>query len=600
MFGWVGQVLRVNLTSSTIKVEKLNEELAEKFLGARGLASKILYDEVPPDVDPLSPENKLLLFTGPLTGTAAISSGRYNAVTKAPLTGAIAGSNSGGYWGPELKFAGFDGIIIEGASAEPVYLWIEDGRAEIRKADHLWGKTTHQTEDIIRAETDPDAKVACIGPAGENLVRFAAIINDKHRAAGRSGVGAVMGSKKLKAVAVRGTGSVKVADMKAFRDTVLDIFKNKIRTNPVTAGGLPSYGTAVLVNVINAHGIFPTRNFSTGVFEGANNISGERLAETFLVRKKACFGCPIACGRPTVIPSGKYRSSGEGPEYEAAWALGADCGIDDLAAVTRANHLCNELGLDPITMGATLACAIELYQKGYLPKDQAGMELRFGDGDLLVKAVEITAHRQGLGNLLAEGSFRLASEFGHPELSMSTKGQEYPAYDPRGAQGIGLNYATSNRGGCHVRGYMISPEILGVPQKLDPFVTAGKAAWTKTFQDLTAAWDSSGVCLFTTFAIGAPELADMLRYATGVDYTAEKVMEVGERIWNLERMFNLRAGITPEQDTLAPRLLKEPMPEGPAKGLVVKLDEMLPEYYRLRGWGPDGIPLKETLERLGL
>ncbi|HHV78827.1 MAG TPA: aldehyde ferredoxin oxidoreductase family protein [Firmicutes bacterium] len=600
MFGWIGQVLRVDLTKGKISVEKLDSGLAEKFLGARGLASKILYDEVPPQTDALSPKNKLLLFTGALTGTGAISASRYNAVTKSPLTGTIAASNSGGYWGPELKFAGFDGIIVEGASEAPVYLWVEDGHAEIRSAAHLWGKSTHETEDILRGETDPDAKVLSIGPAGEKLVRIACIVNDKNRAAGRSGVGAVMGSKKLKAIVVRGTGGIKVAEMKAFRDTVLDILKNKVKPNATTGVGLPAYGTALLVNVINAHGIFPTFNFRTGIFERANDISGEKLAETFLVRKKACFSCPISCGRATVIPSGKYKSSGEGPEYEAAWALGADCGIYDLAAVTRANHLCNELGLDPISLGSTLACAIELYEKGYLSREQAGMELKWGDGEMLVKATELTARREGLGDLLAEGSYRMASELGHPELSMSTKAQEYPAYDPRGAQGIGLNYATSNRGGCHVRGYMISPEILGSPQKLDPLTTKDKAAWTKTFQDLTAAVDSAGICLFTTFAIGAPELADMLKYATGIDYTVERVLEVGERVWNLERLFNLAAGILADKDTLAPRLLNEPMPEGPAKGLVVKLGEMLPEYYKLRGWSDEGVPLEATLERLGL
>ncbi len=600
MYGWVGKILRVDLENASCREEALNSVTASKFIGARGLGSKILFDEIDPKVDPLGPSNKLIFAAGPLTGTAAISGGRYNVITKGPLTGAIAASNSGGHWGPELKFAGYDAIIVENRAKVPVYLWIKDGKAEIRPAAKLWGKTTGETEDLIREETDPDAKVACIGPGGERLVKFAGVISDKSRAAGRSGVGAVMGSKNLKAIAVRGTGGVKIANKQAFRDLVFDIFKNKIKTNGTTSQGLPAFGTAILVNVINAHGIFPTRNFQAGVFEGAGKISGETLADTILVRRKACFGCPIGCGRPSEIKKGKYRGAGEGPEYESAWALGADCGVDNLEAVAKANYTCNELGIDPISMGATLACAMELYEKGYMPVSASDLELRFGDPDVLVEAVRKTGLREGVGDLLAEGSYRLATKFGHPELSMTSKKQEYPAYDPRGCQGIGLNYATSNRGGCHVRGYMISAEILGTPEKLDPFVIEGKPAWTKAFQDTTAVVDSSGICLFTTFAIGIPEVAAMLKEATGVNYTPEAALACGERIWNLERLFNYKAGLTAADDTLAPRLLEEALPGGPAKGQVNRLGEMIAEYYRVRGWNEKGEPLAETLERLEL
>ncbi|HHY93705.1 MAG TPA: aldehyde ferredoxin oxidoreductase, partial [Firmicutes bacterium] len=433
----------------------------------------------------------------------------------------------------------------------------------------------------------------------EKLVKFACVVNDKSRAAGRSGVGAVMGSKNLKAIAVRGTQPVRVADKDGFRAARARAMQ-KLLTHPVTSGGLPTYGTAVLVNVINAHGAFPVRNFQTGVFPEAERISGETLAKEFLVRKKACFACSMACGRPTAIRSGPYRGSGEGPEYEAIWAMGADCGISDLAAITHANWLCNELGMDPISYGATLACAMELYQRGYLSREQAGREIRWGDGQLLVEASRLTGYREGLGDLLAEGSWRLASEFGHAELSMTAKKQEYPAYEPRAIQGIGLNYATSNRGGCHVRGYTISPEVLGIPEKLDPLVSDQKPDWVKAFQDVTALVDSSGVCLFTTFAIGATEVADLLAAATGVDFSTGKALLAGERIWNLERLFNLRAGFTAADDRLAPRLLEEAMPEGPAKGRVSELKDMLPEYYRLRGWDEEGHPTAATLERLGL
>lgn len=599
MYGWTGKILRVNLSARSVSVEDLCPEIAENYLGARGLGTKILYDELKPGVDPLGPDNKIIFATGPLTGTAATSAGRYNVVTKSPLTGFIAASNSGGYFPAELKYAGFDAIIVEGAADEPVYIWVHNGKAEIRSAKHVWGKNTAETTDILVAETDPDAKVACIGPAGEKLVLFACVVNDKGRAAGRSGVGAVMGSKNLKAIVVRGTGDVKVADPAKFREAVLAAFK-KIKESPVTSQGLPTYGTAVLVNVINQHGAFPTRNFQTGVFEGAEKISGETLAATLLVRKRACFGCPIACGRPSVVKSGKYKGEGEGPEYETIWALGAACGVDNLEAVTKANYLCNELGLDPISMGSTIACAMELYEKGYLPKSATDIPLRFGDADAMVEATRKTGYREGVGDLLAKGSYRLAAEFGHPELSMSAKKQEYPAYDPRGAKGIGLNYATSNRGGCHVRGYTISPEILGVPEKIDPLSKDGKAAWVKAFQDVTALVDSVGMCLFTTFALGAPDVASMLEPATGIPFPTEKAVLAGERIWNLERLFNLREGLTKEDDALAPRLLTEPMPEGPAAGQVVELADMLADYYAARGWSEDGKPSADTLERLGL
>lgn len=599
MYGWTGKILRVNLSARSVSVEDLCPEVAEKYLGARGLGTKVLYDELKPGIDPLGPDNKIIFATGPLTGTAATSAGRYNVVTKSPLTGFIAASNSGGYFPAELKYAGFDAIIVEGAADEPVYIWVHNGKAEIRSAKHVWGKNTAETTDILVAETDPDAKVACIGPAGERLVLFACVVNDKGRAAGRSGVGAVMGSKNLKAIVVRGTGDVKVADPTKFREAVLAAFK-KIKEFPVTSQGLPTYGTAVLVNVINQHGAFPTRNFQTGVFEGAEKISGETLAATLLVRKRACFGCPIACGRPSVVKSGKYKGEGEGPEYETIWALGAACGVDNLEAVTKANYLCNELGLDPISMGSTIACAMELYEKGYLPKSATDIPLRFGDADAVVEATRKTGYREGVGDLLAKGSYRLAAEFGHPELSMSAKKQEYPAYDPRGVKGIGLNYATSNRGGCHVRGYTISPEILGVPEKIDPLSKDGKAAWVKAFQDVTALVDSVGMCLFTTFALGAPDVASMLESATGIPFPVEKAVLAGERIWNLERLFNLREGLTKADDALAPRLLTEPMPEGPAAGQVVELADMLADYYAARGWSEDGKPSAETLERLGL
>lgn len=599
MYGWVGKILRVNLSTGKVGTEALCPELARRFIGARGLGEKILSDEVDPKVDPLSPENKLLFVTGPLTGTLATSAGRYEVVTKGPLTGTIAASNSGGYFGPELKYAGYDAVIIEGRAQAPVYLWIFNDRVELRPAGHLWGKVVSETTDQLLAETDPEAKVACIGPAGENLVLFAGVVNDKHRAAGRTGVGAVMGSKNLKAVVVRGTGGVKVADKEAFKRAVLDA-RAKLAAHPVTSGGLPTYGTNVLINVLNQVGALPTRNCHTGYFETADKISGETHTATRLVRKKACFGCTIACGRVTEVPSGPFASSGEGPEYEATWALGSQCGVDNFDAICKANFLCNELGLDPISMGSTIACAMDMYEAGILDAATTGLPLNFGNAEALVKLTEDAGYKRGFGAELALGSYRLAEKYGHPGFSMSVKKQEMPAYDGRVLQGMGLEYATSNRGGCHVRGYLTSPEVLGIPEKLDPDSTAEKPAWLKTFQDLTAAVDSAGYCLFLTFALGASELVAMLRAATGLDYTEEEFMTCGDRIWNLERLFNLAAGLTAADDTLPSRLLTEPVETGPAKGKVSKLPEMLPKYYEVRGWTAEGVPTAEKLASLGL
>jgi aldehyde:ferredoxin oxidoreductase len=599
MKGWVGKLLRVDLTKGEWKTEELDQNLAVKFIGGRGLGSKILSDEIDPKVDPFSPNNRLIMATGPLTGTSASAAGRYMVITKAPLTGTIACSNSGGHFGAELKFAGFDLIVIEGRAKEPVYLYIEDGKVEIRDAKALWGKTTNEATDQILSETDMDARVACIGPAGEKLVRYACIINDKHRAAGRSGVGAVMGSKNLKAVAVKGSGSVTVADKEAFRKATLDGFQ-KIKANPVTSEGLPAYGTCVLVNIINTSGAFPTRNFQEGVFSGAEKISGETIADEILVRNRACFACPIACGRVVKVKNPKYECFSEGPEYESDWSLGGCCGVDNLDAIAKANDLCDILGIDPISAGVTIACGMELFEKGIISTKEVGRSLNFGDADTMLEMIKAIGYREGFGDALAEGSYRLAEKFGHPEYSMSVKKQEFPAYDGRAVQGMGLQYATSNRGACHVRGYMISAEVLGLPQKLDPFETEEKAGWDKAFQDLTAVVDSSGICLFNTFAIGAPEILEYLKAATGIEMTLEEMMKAGERIWNLERIFNLRAGLTGKDDRLPDRIVKDPMPSGPAKGKVSELDKMLPEYYELRGWDKEGQPTKARLKELGL
>ncbi|MBI3909416.1 MAG: aldehyde ferredoxin oxidoreductase family protein [Armatimonadetes bacterium] len=611
LYGWTGRILRVNLTDGTTKAEPLNEQWAREYIGGRGVGARYLYEEVDPRIHPLDSANKIIFATGPLTGTSASCGARYMVITKGLQTNTITTSNSGGHWGPELKFAGYDLVILEGKAPRPVYLWIYNDHVEIRDAAHLWGKTVFETEDRIRTELgQPDAIIASIGPAGENLVKFACIMNDKHRAAGRSGVGAVMGSKNLKAIAVRGTRGVRLANPQKFMEAHWAL-KKKLKLHPVTGAGLPTYGTDVLMNVINEVGTLPTRNFREAQFEGAYNISGEELREKRLITNKACFACTIACGRVNRLGEGagrwavtthprNWKIATEGPEYEPAWALGADTGVSDLDAVIKANYVCNELGLDPISMGATLAAAMEMYETGTIGDAQTGMPLRFGSAEALVRMVEATAYREGFGNELAEGAMRMTARFGRPELFMGVKGSEFPAYDPRAVQGMGLTYATSNRGACHLKSYTIAPELLGIPEKLDPHTTENKAFWVKLFQDVTSVFDASGVCIFLTFGIGLEDLWPELAAATGTEYTLDDLLKAGERIWNLERLWNQKAGFTAKDDTLPKRILEEPIPAGPTQGQVNRLHEMLPEYYRLRGWTEDGRPTPEKLAELGI
>jgi len=598
MNAWVGTILRVDLAAKKITKEPIKLQDAHTYVGARGLGTKYFSDEVDPKVEPLSPDNNLIFMTGPLTGTGAASGGRYNVVAKSPLTGTIGAANSGGYFAPELKYAGYDGIIFENVSEKPVYLYINDDVVELRCASEIWGKTVHETTDALNAACGESFRVACIGPAGENGCLISGVINDKHRAAGRGGLGAVMGFKKLKAVAVRGTGAVTVANPEKFMEAVTDA-RAKLKAHPVGGTGLAALGTQVLVNIINESGSLPTRNWRDGsYFDEADATGGESLAANYLVKNKGCFGCSIDCGRVTRIPDGPFKSSGEGPEYEAGWAYGADCGVSDLAAICKASFLCNEYGMDPISMGSTIACAMELSEMGAIPEEDIGFKLRFGDPHAIVDLTEAAGKNEGFGKILALGSYRLAEKYGHPELSMSVKKQEMPAYDGRAQQGMALEYATSNRGGCHVRGYMTSPEILGVPFKIDPLETEGKAAVLKIFQDLTALIDSAGICLFTTFGLGLPEIAAQYREAVGTEESDEDVLLKGERVWNLEKHFNIAAGV--EKDNLPPRLLREKLPTGPAAGRVAELYTMLGEYYELRGWDKEGVPTAEKNEALGL
>lgn len=605
MNGWHGKILRVDLTNQKTSVEDVDPQIAHDYLGGRGWAIRYLYNEVDPMVDPFAPENKLIFATGPLTATSAPTGNRYMVVTKSPLTGALAHSNSGGDFPTWMKRTGFDMFIFEGKAEKPVYLWVNEDEVEIRPAEHLWGQDVPSTTDALLAETSPKAKVACIGPAGENLVLMAAIMNDKDRAAARSGVGAVMGSKNLKGVVAYGRKNPVFAEEKKMRDLSITIAK-EVGADMLAGSSLREYGTAYVPQVTNTMGIFPTRNWQTGTFEGVDTIDGPTLTENYLIKPKPCYRCPIACGRLTEVKDGPYKGKGEGPEYETISAFGGACGVDDMEAVLKANYWCNELGLDTISAGMTVAAAMEMYEKGYIPEDEIGQPLRFGDKDAMIEMVQKMAYREGFGNELAEGSYRLADKYGHPEIAVTTRKQEFPGYDPRGAQGMGLLFATSNKGASHMEGDVAYEEVFSTPVKQDPLSTEGKPELVKRFQDAFALIDASGLCVFLAVRyvfskdrmIWPVRLSQLMEYTTGMPYTPQEVLEAADRVYTLERLFLLKAGST--VDTLPYRMLHEPLPEGPAKGHVNELAKMLPEFYEERGWDENGWPTQEKLAALGL
>ena len=614
---WAKKLLRVNLTEGSISDEPLNMEWAADYIGQRGLGTRYLVAETDPKCDPLGADNKLIFATGPLTGTPVSTGGRYSVITKSPLTGAVACSNSGGFIGAELKSAGWDMIIFEGKSPSPVMLHLVNDQAELVPADDLWGKSVWQTDKLIHDKyQDPQMRIAAVGRSAEAGCLYAAVINDLHRAAGRSGVGAVMASKNLKAVAVRGTQGVgNIKDAPRFMKSVAE-HKQVLADNAVTGQGLPALGTQVLMNVINEIGALPTNNMREVQFADAGKISGEAMLEPRasdgkpnLTTNAACFGCTIACGRISTIDQThfsvenkpEYWGNSGGLEYEAAWAMGADTGVGDLDAVTYTNFVCNEDGFDPISFGATVAAAMELFEIGAIStQETGGMELKFGSAEALTWCADQVATGQGFGKDLGLGSKRLCEKYGHPEFSMTVKGQEFPAYDPRGIQGMGLTYATSNRGACHLRSYTVASEVLGIPEKTDPLVTDGKAGLVKAFQDATAAVDSMGICVFTTFAWTLDNMAPQIDAACEGEWSVERLAEAGERIWNLERDYNMKAGLTGADDRLPERLLKEAAKTGPAKGKVNGLDVMLPEYYQLRGWSKDGQLTDEVRKQFSL
>ncbi|MDR9458616.1 MAG: aldehyde ferredoxin oxidoreductase family protein [Dehalococcoidia bacterium] len=521
--GYMGKILRVNLSKGTVVEEDLRGEWARKFIGGAGLATKYLYDEIVSGVDPLGSQNKLIFMTGPLTGTSSASAGRYSVVAKSPLTGIWGHGNSGGSFGPAMKRSGYDGIIIEGASNKPVYLKVVDGQAELCEASELWGKKVPDADDIIRQESDQNLVVAVIGPGGENMVRYAAIMNNKHRAVGRCGLGAVMGSKQLKAIACGGKATVELMDPHTFREVAkkqIDLLNESILKVAFEA-----FGTNMVSDMVNIRGGYPTRNWQRGVFDDIDEVNGQGLTDAVFVKGLNCFACPISCGRATEIREGEWAGhSGEGPEYESTNTLGAMCGVSDMNAITMANYLCNEYGLDTISAGSSIAFAMECYEKNILTKkDTGGVELKFGDAELVVDLISKIANREGIGDLLAEGTKAMSEKLGHgsEHFAMHVKGLELPAYDPRAAKITGLGYVTANRGGDHITAYVQGPTFIDAPFLLvddstikDPFVANPEEV--KVVVDLENAltvFDCIGACKF--MGILLPAEAYQLCYRLG-------------------------------------------------------------------------------------
>ncbi|MFX0062716.1 MAG: aldehyde ferredoxin oxidoreductase family protein [Candidatus Hermodarchaeota archaeon] len=614
MFGYMGKILRVDLSNSKITEEVPDENDLMMFLGGSGLATKYLFDEVKKGIDPLGSENKLIFMTGPLTGTSSPSTGRYSVVAKSPLSGFWGHANSGGFWGRDFKRSGFDGVIFEGISPKPVYLVTDDGKTELKDASHLWGKNTSETTKLIKEELGEKFNVACIGTAGENLVRYAAIINDAikpnwGRAAGRCGLGTVMGSKRLKAIASRGTKNIEIADVTKYREEAKKRFDWVNQS--LLKMTLEVYGTATILDMVNVQGGLPTNNWQTGVFPGADNINGTAINERILIDRKACFACPIACGRLAEIKEGAYASKGEGPEYESLGSFGSMCGIDNLEAITLAHFLCNEYGIDTISAGGTIAFAMECYEKGILTNnDTDGLELNFGNVDAMIELVHKIAKREGIGDLLAEGSKFMSEKLGKgsERFAMHVKGLELPAYDSRAAKITGLAYATANRGGDHITAYIEGPTFLSMPFLIVEEADVGDilqeipetARVLKDFEDAFGVFDAIGGCKFMGMVLTADDWADLISKLIGKEFAAIDFRKTGERIYNLQRAYNIREGATREHDTLPKRLLEDPLPEGPAKGHVVNLDALLDPYYNYRGWDKNGIPTPEKLKELGL
>ena len=587
----------VNLTDGKVEYRELNEENVRKYVGARGLGVKYMVDHGIYDVDPYSPENMLAIMTGPLTGTRIHMSGRLCTVTRSPLTKTVTDSHLGGWTAARLKWAGFDNLIFTGKSDKPVYLYVEDGKAELRAADDLWGKGVHATvKELEERYGSKDTSIMTIGQGGENLVNYAGWMNEDDRAAGRGGTGAVAGSKKLKAIVIKGAqkGNMpKAANEDDYKVAVKAGLK-AINEGALTApnkGGLSVYGTNVLMNIINESGALPTNNSMTTVSEHAEGVSGETIREEILVGEPTCHACPVACKKEVEVTDGKYKVKMESFEFESAWALGPNCGTGNKEAVAYMIDRCNDYGIDTIDLGHVFSVTMEAYDKGLIDE---GIE--WGDVDTMIEWIEKIVKREGMGDILAQGPGPTAEKFGNKGLAMVVKNQGIPAYDPRGIQGIGLGYATSNRGACHLRGYTVSAEIAGLPEPVDRLAVKGKGELLKVFQDLHAFSDSLDLCKFSAFSENADLYAQQYSAVVGIPLTGDDIMEIGERVYNIERYFNNKAGFDAKDDRLPERFLKEKA-TGNSEGSVSHLDEMLAEYYTARGW-KDGVVTEEKKKQM--
>ncbi|MFO8059757.1 MAG: aldehyde ferredoxin oxidoreductase family protein [Bacillota bacterium] len=618
MKGYAGRILRVDLDDGTIEEEAITEHLARTYVGGRGLAARRMYRELEPDTDPLGPDNLFILATGPLAGTGIAGSTRHMTATKSPLTGGWGESNAAGRFGPMLKASGYDAIVIRGRAEQPVYLYVLDGRAKIRNCGETWGKFIGDTRDDILKETHPRAEVAAIGPAGENLCKFASVISENNRAAGRSGTGAVMGSKNLKAVAVYGSKETELADpdrMDQLRRTIIQMCLEHPGCQ-----GFRENGTAGAVGSHNAMGMYPAYNFREGVSDDIDRVDGPTMTRLILKSRQACNGCPVACRRVVQVDEGSLTVDPRygGPEFETIGSIGTCTGLYDIRAIAKANELCNKYGVDTINTGLSIAWAMECYERGILtPADTGGMKLTWGDADLIFALIADISLRRGLGELLAEG-LKVASEKvgqGSADFAMQVKNQAFPVHMPRGKVGQGLSYATSNRGACHTQGMHdttfeggnIMPEI-GFTEKFRGLSRTAhrlKPEAEMLAQNYRAIQDSLIICRFTSWDYGPTPpsmLAEAARAATGLEFTPADLMLVGERVFNLCRLFNTREGFDRRADTL-PRRLAESLPRGATASSTITeqdLNEMLDEYYSLRGWDDNGVPTEETLQRLGL
>ena len=594
--GYANKHVWVDLTSGAVEYKPVPEDLARKYIGGRGLGVKFVFDNGP-EVDPLSPDNILCFMNGPLTGSEANMSGRMAVVTKSPLTGTVTDSHHGGWSAARLRWAGFDGLIFKGKAAKPTYAYIHDGKLELLDASEVWGKGIHATVKFFQEKYgEKNLTVITIGPGGENLVKFACWINEDDRASGRGGTGCVGGSKNLKAVVIKAEKKiVKSKDRAAWKPAHDRALKGIMAEENITSprkGGLSVYGTNVLMNITSGIGGLPTKNSSLTSFgEDAEKISGEFVKENLLVNDPTCHACPVACKKEVEVKDGPYAGLRmESVEYEPAWSVGANCGNNDARLVAKMIDLCNDYGIDAIESGHPLSIWMEASEKGYTNGDG---KLAWGDGDGMTKALGMIARREGLGSIMAEGSNATAEHFGHPELAMTVKGQGIPAYDPRGLKGMGLGYATSNRGACHLRAYTPAAELGVMPYgslKVDPLEWKGKGELVKIFQDVHAFSDSMDLCKFSAFAMGAEEYAQQYSAMVGVPFTTDDVLKTGERIYNLERYYNNLVGFKEGSDTLPRRFLEEASTMPGSKGHVCELDKMLEEYYKARGWENGVVP----------